>query len=269
LLFADGSLYNNKQDNLVISIELNVKDGLLLKYYIKAIGFEPKRVKYYKRLFRDKETNKIRLSRVFRVRFSNNLFGENMVLNRFIIGKKSDKIRFPNLENRKLKLAFLLGYFDGDGKKGTTRLSSSSRLFIEDIKRYFKLDYSTEITKYKSKTGKIKTSYQFHLGADLFNEMLDNYEESLPRKRIRFQNTEERRKVAIERFSGARKFKFNKQELNNLVWKYPFKKIAEIHKDRFGIVVSWQAISYWCTSFEIEKPPIGYFLRREYINKDK
>lgn len=146
LLFADGSLYRNKQGNLVISIELNVKDGLLLKNYIKAISFEPNRVKYYKRLIQDEISNNISVIRLFRVRFSNNLFGENMRLNGFTIGRKSDIIRFPDLGNRELKLAFLLGYFDGDGKQGTTRISSSSRLYIEDIKSIFKLDYKPGIT---------------------------------------------------------------------------------------------------------------------------
>ncbi len=269
LLFADGSLYRNKQGNLVISIELNVKDGLLLKNYIKAISFEPNRVKYYKRLIQDEISNNISVIRLFRVRFSNNLFGENMRLNGFTIGRKSDIIRFPDLGNRELKLAFLLGYFDGDGKQGTTRISSSSRLYIEDIKSIFKLDYKPGITTYKSKSGEIKKSYKLHLGADLFNEMLDNYEESLPRKRIRFQSTEERRKRAIERFSGAKKFKFTKEELKDMVWKYPLKRIAEIHEERFGISITDDGISYWCTKMGIEKPPIGYFLRQEYINKDK
>jgi hypothetical protein len=269
LLFADGSLYRNKQGNLVISIELNVKDCLVIKNYIKAIGFESNRVKYYKRLTKDEITTEIKIIRLFRVRFSNNLFGESMILNGFTIGKKSDIIRFPNLENRELKLAFLLGYFDGDGKQGTTRISSSSRLYIEDIKSIFKLDYKLEITTYKSKSGENKKSYKLHLGADLFNEMLDNYEASLPRKRIRFQSTEERRKIAIERFSGAKKFKYTKEELKDMVWKYPLKRIAEIHEERFGISITDDSISYWCTKMGIEKPPIGYFLRQEYKNKDK
>lgn len=269
LLFADGSLYRNKQGNLVISIELNVKDGLLLKKYIEAIGFEPNNVKYYKRLIQDEITNKIRIIRLFRVRFSNNLFGECMMLNGFIVGKKSDIIRFPDLGNRELKIAFLLGYFDGDGKQGTTRISSSSRLYIEDIKRIFKLDYKPDITFYRLKSGETNKSYKLHLGADLFNEMLDNFEASLPRKRIRFQSTEERRKIAIERFSGARKFKFTKEELKDMVWKYPLRRIAEIHEERFSISITSDGISYWCTKMGIEKPPKGYFLKQEHVNKDK
>ncbi len=254
LLLADGSLYKNNQGNLVISIELNVKDGLLLKNYIKAIGFEATYVKYYKRLIQDETTKEIRIIRLFRVRFSNNLFGENMILNGFPIGKKSDIIRFPNLGNRGLKLAFLLGYFDGDGKQGTTRISSNSYLFIQDIKSIFRVGYKPDITSYKIKSGEIKKSYKLHLGAELFNKMLDNYEASLQRKRIRFQTTEERRKVAIERFTGARKFKFTKGELKEMIRIYPLKRIVEIHKETFGISISSEGISYWCTKMGIEKP---------------
>jgi hypothetical protein len=192
-----------------------------------------------------------------------------MMLNGFTIGKKSDIIRFPNLGNRELKLAFLLGYFDGDGKQGTTRISSSSCLYIEDIKRIFKIDYKPEITTYKSKSGENKRSYKLHLGADLFNEMLENYEASLPRKRIKFQSTEERRKIAIKRFSGAKKFKFTKEELKDMVWKYPLIRIAEIHEERFGISITNDSISYWCIKMGIEKPPKGYFLKQEHVNKDK
>ena len=54
-----------------------------------------------------------------------------------------------------------------------------------------------------------------------------------------------------------------------MVWKYPLKRIAEIHEERFGISITDDGISYWCTKMGIEKPPIGYFLRQEYINKDK
>ena len=62
----------------------------------------------------------------------------------FIIGKKAGLIRFPDFSNSqffdvinksKLEMAFLLGFFDGDGSHsgGTPRIYTVSKAFLYDI----------------------------------------------------------------------------------------------------------------------------------------
>lgn len=57
-------------------------------------------------------------------------------------GKKSDKVRFPNLANNELKWTFLRGYFDGDGtirkpddkhRNPECGIASNSQAMLEDI----------------------------------------------------------------------------------------------------------------------------------------
>lgn len=73
-------------------------------------------------------------------------------------------------------MAFLLGYFDGDGTLGTSRITSGSKKFLLQI--YKKFDIKNKIYSYRG-------NHKLYLGAELFNEMLDNFQESFFKKRIR------------------------------------------------------------------------------------
>ncbi|TFF89715.1 MAG: hypothetical protein EU548_06710 [Promethearchaeota archaeon] len=271
LLYAEGSLskiiYRNGNYNLSLSLEVAVHDAILIKKFIDAIGFNPKYVSYKKRKISNINTGETRIIRSFRVRFSNVSFCENMRANGFIVGKKADKIRFPNLERYELELAFLLGFFDGDGRQGTSIICSTSKLFIEDIKSRFKLSSKITITKYLTKSGIEKDYHELSLGADLFNEMLDNYQDSLPRKRIRFIGTEKGRELMIpSRITGAVKFKFSKEELKKLVSIMPLYKLVDLHKDRFGILITSKTISYWCKKWNIRIPKDKDYFPFEHFN---
>ena len=49
------------------------------------------------------------------------------LINHGVVPNKSKTIEFPHLNSKELELSFLLGYYDGDGKKGTTRIASTYR----------------------------------------------------------------------------------------------------------------------------------------------
>ncbi len=252
-LFAEGSLYiieSKSKESSVISVEISVSDGILIKQFVKAIGFNPKFVEYRKRIIVNNDTNKKSILRSFRVRFANRIFGENMCNNGFVLGKKSDKFKFPKLKNRELDLAFLLGFFDGDGKQGETRIKIRSRLFLENIKSKFNLKNKIGSEKYKIKNGEEREVFRLHLGADLFNEMLDNYQNSLERKRIRFFGSELRNRLTAERMRA--KFKFSKEELEKLVRKLSQIKIAQLHKELYGIPIGPGTVSKWCKKWNIK-----------------
>ena len=113
------------------------------------------------------------------------------------IPRKSKIITLPELKNRELYLAFLLGFFDGDGKQGTTRIVTGSINFLKQIKKKFNLQYKIylKISRGTYIRGKeIKgQGYSMSLGVKLFNEMLDNYKNSLKRKRIPFKAKKKRK----------------------------------------------------------------------------
>ena len=105
--------------------------------------------------------------------------------------------KMPSLDSRELMLAFLLGFYDGDGtlgfNKSTDRiqpnLACSNKNFLLDIKNYFDIRNkisSREIENYSIKKDKIvKTqANSLNIGAKLFEELLKNYSHSMDRKKV-------------------------------------------------------------------------------------
>ncbi|TFF97619.1 MAG: hypothetical protein EU540_08670, partial [Promethearchaeota archaeon] len=103
-IYADGgiSLDKRTKDTKRFKIEINLKDENLLNRFAKTIGFNLK----YKSYREESNTVRIRLGNK---RFINNLIENGITF------RKSNIIELPKLNNRALYLAFLLGYFNGDG----------------------------------------------------------------------------------------------------------------------------------------------------------
>ncbi len=123
-----------------------------------------------------------------RIRLINTQFCNYLISHGFIVGKKKSKnIRLPHFKHRKLLLAFLLGYYDGDGTMGRSRITSGSNKFLADIlnspflnipvSNSGSIQYDPVKKKYTVKGDQIS------LGADLMREMINIYDKSLPRKR--------------------------------------------------------------------------------------
>lgn len=129
---------------------------------------------------------------------------------------------------------------------------------MSDIKALFGLKKKLGTYVYESKSGELKTSYRLHLGADLFNEMLDNYNLSLPRKRVKFIDTKLARKLMIPTpLSGPVKFKFSKEDLEALIQTVSKSKITELHEKRFRIPISRSLVFFWCKKWGIKSPLRG------------
>ena len=84
------------------------------------------------------------------------------------------------------------------------------------------------------------------LGSKLFNQMLENYKNIMPRKRAYFS------KPRLYKEDYA-----TKEELENLVWKMPLNKVSEY----FGISVDY--VKKWCNEWNILK------IRKLVENKEK
>lgn len=178
LIYADGSISIINNNQLLFEIGFSSKDRVLLYNFSEAIGYETKFIR--------KKKNKD----FYRISVKSNEFCKYLIRHGVIAGKrKTYHIKLPSLPTRSHYLAFLLGFFDGDGTANTTRITTASLIFLKQIKRHFKIQYSPKQVFSVFKNGNKRyhgSAYIMYLGGDLFNELLDNFSYSLPRKRKRF-----------------------------------------------------------------------------------
>ncbi|MFX1575413.1 MAG: hypothetical protein ACFFB0_21980 [Promethearchaeota archaeon] len=176
-LFAEAWL-SKHGNNIRFGVELHKDDEKdLLDKFANVIGFNLE----HKEIEIRREGD---LTDYVRIRFVNDEFANSLIKHGFIVGNQKSKfIELPRLASRELYLAFILGYYDGDGKVGSTVITSGSINFIQQVKCYFKITY--KIWQTNSEWEGI--GYNIYLGMDLMREMLTNYEDSLYRKRKCFK----------------------------------------------------------------------------------
>jgi hypothetical protein len=247
-LFADGHLETSHGR---LMIDIDVKDGEIMKRFTNAIEINPTKV-FYKRRYKNKKLCRFLVLTIKSKRFASNLYKKG-----FPIGKKSEKIRFPQcfVEKRELALAFLLGYFDGDGSHGRAYpvdlkknerkflrpyIKSNSIEFLKDIKSIFNIPY------------KISKKTDLNLGSDLYKEMLKNYKFSLERKRYNgYYTKKEIYKFRINNLrpqwsKSWRWFKISKDELKSL-WEKGWTdiRIADYHLKKYNIAIKKRTVAEW------------------------
>jgi len=247
-IFAEGSIH--QANVLQFQLEISKNDEILIDRFAHSIGFN---TRYKKEISRD---NTVRL------RFKNNQFANNLIKHGMIVGKeKSKNIKMPVLKNRGLYLAFLLGYYDGDGKQGTTSLKSGSRIFLKQTKELFGLNTKISIRKYKLKDGQESEAFDFWLGAKLFNEMMDNYNNSLSRKRKRFEVYDESLRMYVMNFESIMSRILSKDQIITrdglIIKKKQFHRYAwalgKKHKFPYTIICSL------CEKYNLAKPSKDYW----------
>jgi len=251
-LFADGFIKTDKGKPYRIGIEIGTKDIWLINRFIGDLGLNSKFLQ--------------KIGKMVCFSFSNKKMINDLINVGLIPGNgKSNKLKLPQLETRELYLAFLLGFFDGDGTQKTSKITSGSKIFLEQIKNKFDIEHKIEIVR---SGGPIDgrdvngVAHRLALGSDLFNEMLDNYKDSLPRKRNRFKTEEERIESIKEKAwygSHKRKFMISRQELEKLASLMPLYKIGEKFE------VSGKTVKKYCTKWGIKIPTRGSWI----IKKNK
>jgi hypothetical protein len=200
-IFAEGHISVLNKATGEFKVTIGVEDGILIKRFVKAIGFDPRAVEYGKKL-----TKTGKISRFFTVKITDSAFISNLVKNGVPTGRKSWNLRMPSLSNNPFDLAFIMGYFDGDGHRADSpSIASSSRKFLEDIRALYSELNSKKIAPHRM-NGKI-TGYYMILPTRFFNELLENLDhhgvKSLPRKAIRYLTSSENKAVhtaAIKRY---------------------------------------------------------------------
>jgi len=128
-LLADGHL-----DGERLLVELDVKDAEILKRFIEVLEINPKYV-FYRRRYKNKKK-----SRSLVLKINDKEFVANLKNLEFLIGKKSNKIRFPHslADVPELALSCLLGYFDGDGSHGRTNPNDLPLIERKSLRPYIK-----------------------------------------------------------------------------------------------------------------------------------
>jgi hypothetical protein len=180
-LYADGFLTGDLEQAKYIRLEVKRDDEDIIDKFCRSLGLEKSK----------KEYRTHGLTKSVEIRFACKL----MVLDLMRMGlvlRKSKIIEFPKLLNREIELAFLLGFYDGDGRQNSPEFTSGSKRFLGQVKYRFGLPYKLRMECYDKEIygRKIKegTKYRLWLGVDLFNEMLENYTKSMGRKRRRWLN---------------------------------------------------------------------------------
>ncbi|MBA7696113.1 hypothetical protein ES703_104755 [subsurface metagenome] len=204
-LTADRSVSKEKGR---ISFELSSKDRERLVEFAKAIGFDVDRIKDRVRFYYYK--GELRSSKMSNVQFGAKRMAEELRENG-ISGSGDEEGDVPNFvyetvtnarqteitkflsdsSEGKIALAFLLGFFDGDGHYDggmSAEIYSSKKGFLMQIKEIFGI--TNQVRKAKKEiidetTGEMtrRALWRLALGPKVFEDMLRSYDLSMKRKR--------------------------------------------------------------------------------------
>jgi len=219
-----------------LEFKLGIKDKDAVIQLAKTLGLKFAKVKFLV----SKSGTKIVKLRIYSIKMVRDLLLHG------VVPAKTKIFNLPELESRELELAFLLGFFDGDGTEGTSIITSSNLKFLRQIK--LKMNLSTNPVPKKPR------GFYLALGAELFNEMVDNYPNSMKRKAKNFCTNEARISKIIDkawRHHHEKKLKITRKELEKLVWTKPMTKIGKM----FG--VSDKTVKKLCIKLGINTPNRG------------
>lgn len=261
-LFAEGWLSKiGDSDSFEFGVGCNSEDIELLERFTEEIGYDIRyrQVKRYRN--KDGEVKEFII-----VRFDNKEFAYWLQCHGFIAGKaKSKNIELPKLKSRKQYLSFVLGFYDGDGIAKTSEICCGSKRFLEKIKDLFNINckITRSISEGIMPDGRVikGTVNGLFLGADLYNEMLDNYQKSLERKRNRLTGIKQRLVQLNKAREKMRKFKLTPGELETLLWLKPMTDIAKSLGVSYGRIQHYK--DRWVNKGLIKAPLQGYWRRKK------
>jgi hypothetical protein len=159
---------------------------------------------------------------------ANNLI--NLGMNYIFDANKGMRKKVPNfvdLGDKNLMLAYLLGFYDGDGTRAYNQkdgricpsIASSVRSFLMQIKKYFNIKNTiqkTTLERYDFNRNIFirGTSFKLNLGHDLFKMMMSINVKSLKRKRIPLESLNRPKMTAQRKWLAEI---FTEEELDSLL----------------------------------------------------
>ncbi|NVM31110.1 MAG: hypothetical protein HWN65_19880 [Candidatus Helarchaeota archaeon] len=200
-LYADGCMHIYSKNNRKLSFKIHKREEFVIDRFLKSLNAEGIKKYYY--------------DNTVYIKFGNKKLTLDL-LKHGLVPRKSKIIEYPDLNSYELELAFLLGYYDGDGQQKTTRISSGSKQFLEKIKKKFQLNNKVLIQKNRG------ICYYMCLGVNLFNAMMNNYKHSIQRKRRYFCTKDEkarRMRNSLKEFDGKKNLILQRKNLKKLCGK--------------------------------------------------
>ncbi|MFW9865714.1 MAG: hypothetical protein ACFFEN_06395 [Candidatus Thorarchaeota archaeon] len=219
--FADGSIINKKGKRNYISFFLKLNDSVQIIRFCGSIGLNPNYI--YHKVSRKFYKGEWRYYKAVGIGFASNKIANDLFRLGFQ-GSKSKKTEWPKIkfDNPILDLAFLLGFYDGEGKEGRTDVKIGSYQIIEQIKKRFNIPYEISHTE---------GQFRLSLGAQLMNLIQSVFKKSLPRKRKIFRP---------QNYSKSNSLGFLTSDLlHNLIKRMKPEQLAKILKlEDVGIIYS-------------------------------
>jgi len=193
-LCADGYV-SKSGDRLVL--DLKFSDKCLIDNFCNAVGANNSKITF--------RTHKCG-SKSCRLAISNVNFVRNLI-NQGCTNRKSLTLEFKDFNNEELDMAYLMGYFDGDGYANSAELCSGSFGFLKKIKEKYNLT---------TKVRKNQRVFVLNLTAELKRKLMNNYKNSLSRKRFTYRGD---KGYKTNKISPPRplKFEISKEELEVLL----------------------------------------------------
>jgi hypothetical protein len=174
--FADGSISPRHGKKTYISFALKKSDLVQVLRFCGSLGLNSNYVKpkISRRLYK----GEFHYYESFEIGFGSSSMTRDLYTLGFK-GSKSKATMWPDIHfsNPLFELAFLLGFYDGEGKEGRTDLKVGSKHIVQHIKHKFKIPF--EIDNRENK-------FRLSLGAQLLNLIQAIYPKSLARKRKHF-----------------------------------------------------------------------------------
>lgn len=243
-LYADG--YVSQSGGRVV-VDLSEKDYNQVEKFCEVVGAN-----------KDKIKNRTHPcgSKSISVRITNKKFA-SYIIDKGCINAKSKIISLPEFKNEPLDLAFLSGYYDGDGSADSCELYCGCEGFLNQIRTKYNIEFEVKIKE---------RVFVLNLGADFKRKLINNYPECMERKKNTFKG-DKRNKLNginpnIERGIRIERFKITKEELEKLIQEHPYTKIGEM------LGVSGNAIKKRAKKYGLQlENKLGYWTKVKY-NKE-
>jgi len=204
-LYADGFV---RKGNGAIVLDLSDKDAEWVYKFCDVIGVDYSRIRLRTHKQGYKSISVIVQSRTF----------TEHIVRHGCVNAKSKIIRLPDLSSDELDMAFLMGYYDGDGTAEGTEICSGSEGFLLDVVKRYNL-------RFTPKRGKTVSS--LNLGVDLKRRLISNFPDGMPRKHSMYRVSKKRKMRGTEPIQYPRKFNVEKEELELLISEYTYVEIGK------------------------------------------
>ncbi|KKL92390.1 hypothetical protein LCGC14_1885170 [marine sediment metagenome] len=186
-MLSDGSitLGTDEKVRYQISIELGIKDKDQLVKFTNSIGLKTTKIGERTKTIEGKEYEMTYITFTCKPMVDD--------LRNLGYFEFKDGGRLSSLESMpyNIQKSIILGFFDGDGLQGKSEIDSSNVQFLYQLKEYYNIKYPVTLkididADYinNNPIKPTKNMYRLSLGASFFNDLLNNYKNSMGRKRI-------------------------------------------------------------------------------------